>query len=317
MVQGFTGISLADLSRGVKVGALGGLLLILGAVDSGSWVAGFVGLAVLLGSAWFGYAQIQAKAAEASGEPWPWPADFRALAEGMARPIDPTPKRVVPAHEKAAEIAHVATSQRALDRLVAEKPPAWSWAAFTSVLVQRRNALQARLRAVAGGYQVPLGADRMSAREYATVAHDAASAIVDIGSQAEKFMLSPAFTGAFGNLIDDIGPDADAVLSTAHRLMDYHAAFLEQAEIVLQTPVEGEAMTFVGDMGAFAISPLVGYDKMILEMCDRIGQAQELIPYANGGVIQLDDVRVDITMQDGLMKKVLAHFARFTDSVGE
>lgn len=37
--------------------------------------------------------------------------------------------------------------------------------------------------------------------------------------------------------------------------------------VILQTPVVGVADAFVEDMGAFAISLLVGYEKFILERC--------------------------------------------------
>lgn len=152
----------------------------------------------------------------------------------MARPIDPTPRRVVPPHEKASEIAHVATSMEELTRLLTDKPPAWTLAAFISVLVQRRNALQGRLRTVSAGYQPDPWEMPISAQEYYALAHSAMVRIADFGSQTEKFLASPAFTGAVGDLGDN-GSDADAVISVAHRLMDYHAVFLEQAEVILQT----------------------------------------------------------------------------------
>lgn len=292
----------------VRLGIPVGLMLLVAAVASGSWPPAIVGLLILLGVVWVLCSHIQTPAAD---EPWPWPADFRSLVERMTRPIDPTPRRVVPPHEKASEVAHVATTMEDLTRLLADKPPAWQFAAFTSVLVQRRNALLGRLRTVSAGYQPDAWEEPISAREYAALAHGAMLTIADFGSQTEKFLASPACTGAFGDLKNDIASDADAMMSVAHRLMDYHAVCLEQAEVVLQTPVEGGADTFVEDMGAFAISLLVGYEKFILDLCDRIAEAQELIPYANGKIIQLDDVRLDIALRDGLPERVLAHFDRF------
>ena len=70
----------------------------------------------------------------------------------MARPIDPTPKRILPPDEKSAIVAKVATTSDALTRLIADKPPAWPHAVFTSVLLQRRNGVGARL-AMRLGYQ--------------------------------------------------------------------------------------------------------------------------------------------------------------------
>lgn len=297
----------AKVLRRVKLGIPVGLVLLVAAMESGSWLPGIVGLLVLLGVVWVLCSHIPTPADD---EPWPWPADFRALAERMARPIDPTPRRVVPPNEKASEIAHVATSMEELTRLITDKPPAWTLAAFTSVLVQRRNALQGRLRTVSAGYQPDPWEMPISAQEYYALAHSAMVRIADFGSQTEKFLASPAFTGAIGDF-GDSGSDADAVISVAHRLMDYHAVFLEQAEVILQTPVVGGADAFVEDMGSFAISLLVGYEKFILELCDRLAEAQELIPYANGKTIQLDAVRMNIALRDGLPERVLAYFDKF------
>jgi hypothetical protein len=304
------GSSRAGVSKWVRVGIPVGLLLLVAAVVSGSWLAGVLGLLALLGVVWVLCAQIPTPADD---EPWPWPADFRALVERMVRPIDPNPNRVVPPHERASEVAHVATNAEDMARLLADKPPAWQFAAFASVLVQRRNALLGRLRTVSAGYQPDPWKMPVGAQEYAALARSTILRIIDVGKQAENFLVSPAFTGAFGDLAHEIDADGDAMISAAHRLMDYHAQFLEQAEVVLQTPVTGVPDAFLEDLGAFAIGPLVGYEEFIPEMCDRIAQAQELIPYADGKLIQLDGVRVSIALPDGLLEKTLAHFGRFSE----
>ncbi len=282
------------------VGLLGGL-----------WLVALLGVGILVGVAWPLYSRRRTD--KLADEPWPWPSDFRAKAEAMARPIDPTPKRIVPPHEGASEIAQVATTKEALSRLIADKPPAWPWAVFTSVLVQRRNALQTRLRSIASGYQPRSGAVPLDGHRYSVVAYEAMEEIADIGTQAERFLLSPAFKGAFG-ADGDHSADADGIVSIANRLMDYHEAFLRQAEICLQTPVEVEAIVFLQDMGAFAMSPLIGYEKFIPTMCSRIGEAQELLPYTSEDtVIKLDEVLLDITLPDGLMDRVFAHVRHFNN----
>ncbi len=312
-----TDTPLTALSRGKTLSLIAGIVLLIAGLTAGSRLWGFIGLMVLVGAAWAVYSGTRAKAAPESG-PWPWPADFRAQAESMARPIDPTPRRVVPPDEMASEIAHVATTQEALARLIADKPPAWPWAAFTSVLVQRRNALQVRLRVVASGYQPRPGIVPLSGRTYAAVAYHAMRAIADTAVQAEQFLFSPALKGAFGNAggphSPDAEPDADAILAVAHRLMDYHGAFLGQAETCLQTPVDSEARDFVEDMGSFAISPLVGYEKFIATMCARIGEAQELLPYTDkDDFIELGEAQLDTTVCDELLERTVAHVKRFTD----
>ena len=248
-----------------------------------------------------------------TSEPWPWPDEFRSLAEGMARAIDPTPKRLLPAHEKASTIAAVATTGEALSRLITDKPPAWPWAIFASVLVQRRNALTARLRRCASGYQPRPGVPEQSGPAYSHTARAAMDRIADLVGQTNQFMLSPAFTGAFGAPGVEGSADADAIVAAANRLMDYHEAFLSQAEVCLQTPVRREVLTFVHDVGAFTLCPLLGYEQFIPTMCARIGEAQDLLPYTRGGqVVALDDVTLVMEIPDGLTDRIVAQFARFT-----
>lgn len=303
-------------TRATNWGLVAGVLLLLSAFGNGSWGAGLAGVGVLIVVGRILYRRkIES---DKLLKPWPWPADLRSLAEGLARPIDPTPKRLLPPPEKAALVAKVATTQEAIDRLTADKPAAWPLAVFASVLVQRRNAVQARLRTLASGYQPRPGAPPLSGQTYSTVAHGAMTTIVDLLGQIEQFMLSPAFKGAFGEagFAGSVGPDADAdadaIVSVANRLMDYHEALLVQAEKCVQTPVEQEALAFVQDAGALSLLPLLGYEKFIATMCARIGEAQDLLPYGEGGtVIQLDDVILAITMPDDLSGRFFGHFKQF------
>lgn len=301
------------LTRDTMWGLIAGAFLLLSAFSNGSWLAGLAGVGVLLFVGRIAYSRSLAK--KKLLEPWPWPADLRSLAEGMARPIDPTPERLVPPHENAALVAQVATTKEALARLKADKPAAWPWALFASVLLQRRNAVQARLRRVASGYQPRPGAVSLSGEAYSQIAHQAMKAILDLIAQLEQFMLSPAFKGAFGEVGSDSSADPDAIVTTADRLMDYHEALLVQAENCVQTPVDYEALTFVHDAGAIALLPLLGYEGFITTMCARIGEAQELLPYGDGNtVMQLDDVSLTITMPDDLSDRFFAHIKRFNAS---
>jgi len=303
---------LRGLSRGTKWGLFAGVFIVWSALANHSWLAVLAGVGILAAVGWTVYsASVKTKA---ELEPWPWPVDLRTQAEAMARPIDPTPKRLLPPDEKAAMVATVATTKEALAQLIADKPHAWPWAVFTSVLVQRRNSVQTRLRAIVSGYQPRGGSLPLSGNAYSVMAFDAMGAIADLVRELEQFMLSPAFKGAFGGGTGDEDADADAIVSVAKRLMDYHNALLGHAETCLQTPVNSEAFVFVQDMAAFALCPLVGYQEFITTMCARIGEAQDLLPYTGAGeVIWLDEVHLAITMPDGLMERLMAHIRRFNE----
>ena len=301
---------ISGLSRGGRVGLTVGVILLLMALGGKSWGLGLAAVAVLIVVGRMIYAT-PAK----NLEPWPWPADFRAQAEALARPIDPTPKRILPPDDKASIVAQVAATKDAIARLSAEKPPAWPWALFASILVQRRNAVQVRLRGVASGYQPRRGVATLSGQAYSQTAQRAMATILDVLAQMEQFMLSPAFKGAFGEFSIDGGAEADAeaVSGIANRLMDYHETLLSQAESCLQTPVESDTLVFVQDTGALSLLPLVGYDRFISTMCVRIGEAQELLPYSSGGVLELDQVTLNVDMPDGLSERVVDHIKRFNE----
>jgi hypothetical protein len=297
------------MTRRTRNGLIVGAVLIVAGLTGKSWLPALIGIGLLIA---FGYPLLSRLRSTGADQPWPWPPHFRTLAEGMARPIDPTPKRVVPPHENAAIVAKVATTKEELKRLIADKTAAWPWALFASVLVQRRNAVTGRLRAVASGYQ-PRPGMPLSGLAYTHTAYQAMNAIADQVAQLEQFMLSPAFKGAFG---DDVAraADPDAVAGVAHRLMDYHESFLAQAETCLQTPVESEVLTYVQDMGAFAMCPLLGFEEFIPTMCARIAEAQELLPYTEADtVVALDDVKLKMEMPDGLMGRLVAQAKRFND----
>jgi len=301
------------LSRGTRWRLIGGAVLLIVALAGRSALFTLIAAGLLIGPA---LALSKAARTARANRPWPWPAEFRSLAEGMARTVDPTPKRLLPAHEKASTIAQVATTSEALSRLMTDKPPAWPWAVFASVLVQRRNAVTARLRRCASGYQPRPGVPEQSGQAYAQTARAAMDRIADLVGQTNQFMLSPAFTGAFGNPGDQDSADAEAIVAAANRLMDYHEAFLTQAEECLQTPVRPEVLTFVQDMGAFTLCPLLGYEQFIPTMCARIGEAQDLLPYTHGGqVIALDDVTLVMDIPDGLTDHIVAQFTRVTGPV--
>lgn len=156
---------------------IAGVLLLIVGLTNGSWLLGLAGLGVLVG---FGWAWHRAGQTKGDEKPWPWPPDYRALAEGMASPIDPNPERIVPPPEKAAMIAEVVTTDEALQQLIADKPPAWPWAVFTSVVLQRRNGVQARLRTCASGYQPGSVASVMDGRAYPLMAYEAMETVADI-----------------------------------------------------------------------------------------------------------------------------------------
>lgn len=305
--------SLHGLSRGVRGALVAAVALLLLALGSGSWSLGLLGVALLCAVGWTVYSAGRNTARlDDLADPWPWPPDFRAAAEGMARPIDPTPRRVLPPDEKSSMIAAVATTDDAFARLLADKPPAWRWAVFTSVLLRRRDAAQSRLRRCVSGYQPRAGVAPLSGRAYSLEVYRRTTETDDVTAQLEQFVFSPAFTGVMNDRGEASRGDSDAVLDIANRLMDYHEAFLSIAEACLQTPIQPEARVFAQDMGALTLCPLVGYDRFIVTMCARLGEAQDLLPYTTEDtVVGLDNAILNLAAPHGLRDRIVAHVKEF------
>ncbi|MBU9766576.1 hypothetical protein FR943_22385 [Mycobacterium sp. TNTM28] len=297
---------LNGLSTAARVSLIAWCVLLLAAFGTQSWWLGLAGACAL------GVAGQAAYRARRPGdlEPWEWPEDFRTTAEGMTRAIAPTRERTYLPDTAQDDIAEIATTLDELQRLLAEKLPLWHLAAFTSVLLQRRNRVRSRLRACASGYQ-PGPAAPLDGPHYAWLAWHAMDTIAGLVHQLEQFMLSPAFTGALSMSAGDGGPDAESVVTLAHRLMDYHETLLVEAERCLQTPVDSSLIVFVQDVGSFAMIPLMGYDRFIRTMCDRVGQAQELLPFAGENALSLDDAKLTMELPDELIDQIMVHMERF------
>lgn len=117
-------------------------------------------------------------------------------------------RRVDPAPDISAELgksadfprtAAVAYTAADLATLLAEKLPCWRWAALASVLVQRRAAVQSRLRDAQLGYGAPSGERADSGFEVGRFVVDRMDELLVLVNQVESFMLTPAFVGVFGD----------------------------------------------------------------------------------------------------------------------
>lgn len=109
-------------------------------------------------------------------------------------------------------VATVAYTASDLRTLLSEKKPCWRWAAFASVLVQRRAEVHGRLRDSALGF---VGATTtrlrtgLDIRCFVTTRLEELATLV---SQVESFMLTPAFVDVFGEPDDEATADGDGIV---------------------------------------------------------------------------------------------------------
>lgn len=221
------------------------------------------------------------------------------------RSVSPTPPEVGTSDEEAGpiEVAAVAYTAGELAKLVKEKAPCWRWAAFASVLVQRRASLQARLHDSALGYTTPTGARLYTGAEVRYFVTERMDELSQLVEQVESFMLAPAFVGMFGDPDDESTADADGILHIANRLMDYLEQFLELSELCRGVSAPSKYAELMRDCARLADVPLEGYRAFIDEFVERLGEMAELLRYAKG-TVEVDPVVLHMDVDDHLLARI-------------
>ena len=209
-------------------------------------------------------------------------------------------------------VAEVVYTQAELDSMLAEKPQCWRYAAFVSVLVQRRAAVSARLRDARLGFAQPSGETASTSYVVAHFFTDRMGELSEIVEQVDDFMLTPAFNEVFGDPHDGDSADADGIIHTANRLMDYHDRLLALSERCRSVTVPHRYAELQRDAGLLMVIPLEGFTRFIEDFIGRVSEMHDVARYAPGDV-QLDPVALSITDDDELISRVgrqISQFAR-------
>ena len=144
--------------------------------------------------------------------------------------VDPAPDPELGESADLPKTAAVAYTAADLDALLVGKLPCWRLAAFASVLVQRRAAVQSRLRDAELGYSAPNGERADSGAQVGRFVVDRMDEVLVLVNQVESFILTPTFVRVFGDPGNEGSADSEGIVHTANRLMDYHERFLALAE---------------------------------------------------------------------------------------
>lgn len=202
-------------------------------------------------------------------------------------------------------VAAVAYTADGLDALLADRPACWRYAVFASVLVQRRAALQARLRDQRLSYAPPTGVHIHTGFQLGQYLFGLLEKMLALIHQVEALMLSPSFTSMFGDPRDETTADADGIVHAANRLMDLHERLLTLAENCRGVDAPGEYADVIGDCGRLLDVPLEGYRRFIDEFVVRVGELPEVLRYARG-TVAVDPVMLEIDDSDELRDKAFA-----------
>lgn len=223
------------------------------------------------------------------------------------RQVDPAPD-ITAELDRVADYPETATIVHApaeFNALLAEKRPCWRWAAFASVLVQRRDRVRSRLRGTQLGYAAPSGERAHSGAEVGRFVIDRMDEMLLLVEHVEDFMSTPAFVGVFGEPGDESSADAEGIVHAANRLMDYHDRFLGMVERCRGLAVASEYGPLLDDLAQLLDVPLAAYRAFIDDFVDRVGEMPAMLQYSHG-TVALDPVVLHMDVEDGLIGRIRA-----------
>jgi hypothetical protein len=171
------------------------------------------------------------------------------------------------------------------------------------VLVQRRAAVQGRLRDSALGFVETASVRLSSGIEVRYFVTERIEEITELVRQVENFMLTPAFVAVSGDPGDEATADGDGIVHTANRLMDYHERFLDQSEKCRNASAPGNYADLMAYLTKFADILLQGYRAFIDEFVERVNEMPELLRYARG-TAEVDPVLLHMDGDEELLDRL-------------
>ncbi|WP_407687582.1 hypothetical protein [Mycobacterium sp. HUMS_1102779] len=178
-----------------------------------------------------------------------------------------------------------------------------AWAAFASVPVQRRDKQRSRLRDDQLGYAAPSGERAAGGAEVGRFVLDRMDEMIVLIKHVEDFMLTPAFAGVFGEPGDESSADAEGIVHTVNRRMDYHDRFLGMVERCRGLGGLQRICAAAGRSGATLGRPGRRYRTFIDDFVDRVQEIPAMLQYAHG-TIALDPVVLHMDVEDGLIRRI-------------
>lgn len=207
-------------------------------------------------------------------------------------------RKVAPPSSQGDEpVARMANTPGELTALERDKPQEWEWALFTSILVQRRTTLLARLRDSELGFMLADGIRVYTGPELARTLMGLIDEMLATASQLESFMAAPAFMAPFRSSGEDDTCDAEAIKHVANRVMDYHERLLEISERCRGLSVPSQYADILADCARLLDVPLQSYREFIAEMVDFVESLPRVLEHATG-VVNMGAVLLDMDFDE-------------------
>ena len=199
--------------------------------------------------------------------------------------------------EETPAFAAVAYTPAQLDTLLLERPHEWRWAAFASVLVQRREAARSAKPSAAR--------ERVfNTRQLWDLAREVIYGTEALGEELCEVILRPEFMGAFGAKDSDAGADADAILHNANLVMDYYDRYVALGQRAETAAAPTDFVAALKNTAKVVDLPLAGMDEFIQHYVDVVRLMPPVILAARGKNLE-EPVPLKLHMDNDLMQRII------------
>jgi hypothetical protein len=200
--------------------------------------------------------------------------------------------------------ANIVPTPAALAQMLNEKRSCWRFATFASILFQRWATVEERRVRVVLGYRADPSRQPNTSSEVALVVLEYLRASDDLVKEVDAFMRAPTFMGVFGDPSDESTADADGIVRTAHRLMDYYDRFLELAEQCRDCSVPTRYAELLRDCALLVNVPLRDFGAFVDDVLVRFEELRVNVARGHDDV-WLEPVLLRTTTDDHLIWSIL------------
>jgi hypothetical protein len=211
------------------------------------------------------------------------------------------------------QFAEVVHTTEELNTLLEEKAPNWRYAAFVSVLVQRREAAKPRVRDHLFAFAKPTGERVRDSMEVGQFVIDALRDFDQIAQHINDFMKSPAFVAIMCSPHDEASADAESVYHAGMRLMDLYERYLALSERARGVAASSEYADVLNNTARLANAGIDGYHHFIDRFVDRVAEMPALLLAAGGGDIQGEPIVLKIDTDQELLDSIVRQLQSIAD----